>query len=68
MIYGQWALTFNLLSIAVLAFIVANIFVSVTFWIVKNKVQNYTVSTRKSLLWLCVLLPWVISLFVTPAL
>ncbi len=65
MIYGQWALVFNLLTVGVLAFIVANIFVSITFWLVKSKLQHYAVSTRKSLLWLFVLAPWLISLCVT---
>ena len=65
MIYGQWALALNLLTIAVLAFVVANVFVSIAFWFVKNSIQNYTVSTRKSLLWLCVLSPWIIALTVT---
>lgn len=65
MIYGQWALALNLLTIAVLAFVVANVFVSIAFWSVKNSIQNYTVSTRKSLLWLCVLSPWIIALTVT---
>jgi hypothetical protein len=62
MIYGQWALAFNLLTIAVLAFIIGNVFVSIVFCSVKNKIQRYTVSTRKSLLWLSVLLPWIIAL------
>ena len=65
MIYGQWALTLNLLTVAVLAFIVANVFVSIVFWCLKNKLPDYTISTRKSLLWLCVLLPWIIALSVT---
>jgi len=65
MIYGQWALAFNLLTITVLAFIVANVFVSIFFWSIKNKIQSYTVSTRKSLLWLCVLSPWIIASTVT---
>lgn len=65
MIYGQWALVFNLLTVAVLAFIVANIFVSITFWLVKSKLQHYAVSTRKALLWLFVLAPWLISLCAT---
>ncbi|PKI17570.1 M56 family metallopeptidase [Colwellia sp. 12G3] len=65
MIYGHWALAFNLLTITVLAFIVANGFISLTFWSIKNKIQRYTVSTRKSLLWLCVLSPWLIALSVT---
>lgn len=65
MIYGQWALVFNLLTVGVLAFIVANIFVSITFWLVKSKLQHYAVSTRKSLLWLLVLAPWLISLCAT---
>ncbi len=65
MIYGQWALALNILTIVVLAFIVANGFVSIVFWSVKNNIQNYTVSTRKSLLWLCVLSPWIIALTVT---
>lgn len=65
MIYGQWALVLNLLTIAVLAILVANVFVSIVIWSVKNKIKNYTVSSRKSLLWLCVLLPWFIALSVT---
>ena len=65
MIYGQWALVLNLLTIGVLAFTVANIFVSITFWLVKSKLQRYAVSSRKSLLWLFVLAPWLISLCAT---
>jgi Zn-dependent protease with chaperone function len=65
MINGQSALILNLLTVAVLAFIVANIFVSIIFCSVKNNIQGYTVSTRKSLLWLCVLSPWIIALAVT---
>lgn len=65
MIYGQWALVFNLLTVAVLAFTVANIFVSFIFWTAKDKLQEYAVSTRKSLLWLFVLTPWLIVLIVT---
>jgi len=65
MIYGQWALTFNLLTVGLLAFIVANIFVSSVFWFIKRKLKDYTVSTRKSLLWLFVLTPWFIAINVT---
>ncbi|MBL4942520.1 MAG: M56 family metallopeptidase [Colwellia sp.] len=65
MIYGSWALAFNLLNMAILAFIVANILVSVVFFLVKNKLQDYTVSSRKSLLWLFVLSPWLVALSVT---
>ena len=63
MIYGQWALAFNLLTIAVLSFIIASVFVSIVIYFVKNNIQSYTVSTRKSLLWLSVLSPWIIALF-----
>lgn len=65
MIHGQWALALNLFTVAVLAFLIANVLVSVAFWSIKNSIQKYTVSTRKSLLWLCVLTPWFISLLVT---
>jgi len=65
MIYGQWALVFNLLTVAVLVFTVANIFVSVIFFSVKDKLQEYSVSTRKYLLWLFVLIPWLVALIVT---
>ncbi|TMM42422.1 M56 family metallopeptidase [Colwellia ponticola] len=65
MIFGEWALALNIFTITVLAFIIANIFVSIIFWSVKSNIQNYTVSTRKSLLWLCVLLPWITALTVT---
>ena len=65
MIYDQWALAFNLLTVAVLAFIVANLVVSSIFWFVKGKLADYAVSTRKSLLWLFVLTPWGIALSVT---
>jgi Zn-dependent protease with chaperone function len=65
MIYGHWALVFNLFTVAVLAFFFANLFVSIIFWSIKNRIENYTVSTRKSLLWLCVLTPWIIALFAT---
>ncbi len=65
MIYGQWALALNLLTVGILAFIVANLFVSIAFWLVKSKLQRYAVSTRKLLLWLFVLTPWLISLCVT---
>ena len=64
MIYGQWALALNLFTVGVLAFIVAKVFVSISFWFIKSKFQHYTVSTRKSLLWLCVLAPWLIALCV----
>ncbi|PCH97644.1 MAG: hypothetical protein COB83_01590 [Gammaproteobacteria bacterium] len=65
MIYGQWALALNLLTVAILAFIVASIFVSIVFLCVKNKIPEYRVSTRKSLLWLFVLSPWLIAISVT---
>ena len=65
MIYGQWALALNLFTGGVLAFIVANVFVSISFWYIKSKFQHYSVSTRKSLLWLSVLAPWLIALSVT---
>ena len=65
MIYGQWALAFNLLTVGVLAFIVANLVVSSVFWSVKEKLADYAVATRKSLLWLFVLTPWCIALSVT---
>ena len=65
MIYDQWALAFNLLTVGVLAFVVANIFVSSVFWSIKGKLADYAVSTRKSLLWLFVLTPWLIALSVT---
>ncbi len=65
MIHSQWALALNLLTVGVLAFIVANLFVSISFWLVKSKLQLYAVSTRKSLLWFFVLAPWLISLSVT---
>ncbi len=65
MINGQWALILNLLTVTVLAFIIANVFVSLVFLSVKNSIQGYTLSTRKSLLWLCVLTPWIIALCVT---
>lgn len=65
MIYGQWALALNLFTVAILAFLVANVIVSFAFWSIKNKIQNYTISTRKSLLWLCVLLPWIVAVTVT---
>ncbi|WP_057831472.1 M56 family metallopeptidase [Colwellia sp. TT2012] len=65
MIYGQWALAFNLLTVAVLAFTIANIFVSFIFWTAKDKLKDYAVSTRKSLLWLFVLAPWLVALLVT---
>ena len=65
MIYDQWALAFNLLAVGVLAFIVANIFVSVVFWSLKGRLADYAVSTRKSFLWLSVLTPWFIAVCVT---
>tara|TARA_R110001583_G_scaffold183371_1_gene341970 strand:+ start:71 stop:1039 length:969 start_codon:yes stop_codon:yes gene_type:complete len=65
MIYGHWALVFNFFTVAVLAFFFANLFVSIVFLSVKNRIKNYTVSTRKSLLWLCVLTPWIIALSAT---
>jgi len=65
MIYDQWALTFNLLTVGVLAFVVANIFASSVFWSIKEKLADYSVSTRKSLLWLFVFAPWFIALSVT---
>ncbi len=65
MIYNQWALVFNLLTVGVLAFIVANIIVSSVFWSIKGKLTDYAVSSRKSLLWLFVLTPWFIALSVT---
>jgi len=65
MIYDQWALAFNLLAVGVLAFLVANIFVSAVFWSIKGRLADYAVSTRKSLLWLFVLTPWFIALSVT---
>ena len=65
MIYGQWALALNLFTVGVLAFVVANIFVSISFWFIKSKFQHYSVSTRKSLLWISVLGPWLIALCVT---
>ncbi|MFT6247969.1 MAG: hypothetical protein ACJAZQ_001151, partial [Cognaticolwellia sp.] len=65
MIYDQWALALNLLAVGVLAFIVANIFVSVVFWSLKGRLADYAVSTRKSFLWLSVLTPWFIAVCVT---
>jgi len=65
MIIGQWALALNLLTIGVLAFIVVNVFISSVFWAIKGKLQGYAVATRKSLLWLFVLAPWLIALCVT---
>jgi len=64
MIYDKWALVFNLLTVGALAFVVVNIIVSLIFWSIKSKLQDYAVSTRKSLLWLFVLAPWFIALSV----
>ena len=61
MIYDQWALTYNLSTIGILAFVVASIFSSTVFWSIKGKLADYAVSTRKSLLWLFVLTPWFIA-------
>ncbi|MFT5759482.1 MAG: hypothetical protein ACI9LM_004249 [Alteromonadaceae bacterium] len=65
MIYGEWALALNLFTIAVLSFSVAHVFISLLFSSVKNKIHRYTISTRKSLLWLSVLSPWLMALFVS---
>ena len=45
MIYDQWALALNLLAVGVLAFIVANIFVSAVFWSLKGRLADLRVET-----------------------
>ena len=65
MISGGLALTFNLFTVGFLAFIVANLLVSLIFWNFKDKLKIYAISSRKYFLWLFVLTPWFVAFSVT---
>lgn len=58
MIEGQSAVWLNTLTISILAFFIASLIVSIIASLFAQKLLNIEVSSRKSLLWLLVLMPW----------
>ncbi len=62
MIEGQFAIWLNTITIAILAFIIANFTVSIVVSLLAQQFINLQVNARKAVLWLLATLPWLISL------
>lgn len=58
---GDLAISLNLLSIAVLTFIISVVFVTVTLRLTLFRLANFTFGVRKILLWSLVTAPWWIA-------
>ena len=64
MIEGTLALGLNMITIVVIAFIIANFTVSIIASLLAEKFLTIQVQSRKFVLWMLVILPWFISLCV----
>ncbi len=64
MIEGQLAIWLNMATILVLSFVIANFSVSLCVSLLAQKFLNTQVESRKIILWLLVLLPWLASICV----
>jgi len=64
MIQGTLALGLNMITIVVIAFVIANFTVSIIASLLAQKFLNIQVQSRKLVLWLLVILPWFTSLCV----
>ncbi|MBL4765976.1 MAG: M56 family metallopeptidase [Colwellia sp.] len=64
MIEGQLALWLNIVTIVILAFVIANFTVSTIVSLLAQKFINLQVKSRKIVLWLLVTLPWLSSICV----
>lgn len=64
MIEGQLALWLNMATILVLSFAIANFSVSIFVSLLAQKFLNIQVESRKIILWLLVVLPWLASICV----
>lgn len=64
MIEGQLALWFNMATILVLSFAITNFSVSLFVSLLAQKFLNIQVESRKIILWLLVVLPWLASVCV----
>lgn len=64
MIEGQLALWFNLATILVLSFAIANFSVSIFVSLLAQKFLGMQVESRKIILWLLLVLPWLASICV----
>ena len=62
MIQGPLAVTLNVLEITILTFVVANIVISAVVSVFSPSLLKIQVSSRKALLWLVVLLPWLVGM------
>jgi len=65
MLEGTLAIWFNIITIAILTFALANAAVSVVVSVLAQQFLGLQVASRKASLWLMVTLPWVASLCVT---
>jgi len=61
MIWGNWGLTFNILSIVIISLYFSLSLISVVVYLVSNKLNRFTAKARLRLLWCVGLLPWLVS-------
>jgi Zn-dependent protease with chaperone function len=64
MIEGQLAVCLNIITIAILAFVIANFTVSIIVSLLTQKFIKLQVPSRKTVLWLLVTLPWLTGISV----
>lgn len=64
MLQGNWAIVFNLMAIAMLTFMVANVAVSLLVSGLNKSFLRLEVVSRRYALWLVVSLPWTMSLII----
>ncbi|KGJ90997.1 M56 family metallopeptidase [Colwellia psychrerythraea] len=64
MVTGQLAVWLNIITIVILAFVIANLTVSAIVSLLTQKFISLQVKSRKIVLWLLVILPWLTSIFV----
>lgn len=61
MIWGNWGLTFNILSIIFVSLYFSLSLISLAVYLVSNQLNRFTAKARLRLLWCVGILPWLVS-------